>query len=189
MQIKKREMKGVYEINLTAINDKRGFFMRTYAREIFEKFNIDRNWVQENHSCSMKKGIIRGLHFQFPPYCETKLVRCIKGTIFDVFVDLRKNSSTFGRWDSIELSEDNKKMIYIPRGFAHGFCTLADDCEVLYKVDNNYNPEAEGGIIWNDKTLNIKWPTDNPILSQKDANLPTFDKFVLKYGGLTINEG
>lgn len=182
-------MKGVYEMNLTPIEDERGFFMRTYAKEIFVNYNINRSWVQENHSRSVRKGIIRGLHFQFPPHCETKLVRCIRGAIFDVFVDLRKNFPTFGQWDSIELSEDNKKMIYIPRGFAHGFYTLTDNCEVLYKVDNFYKPEAEGGIIWNDETLNISWPEDNPILSQKDANLPTFNEFVSKYGGLAVGKG
>ena len=188
MKIKERRIKDIYEITLSPIEDQRGFFMRTYAREIFEKYNIDRNWVQENHSRSRIKGIVRGLHFQFPPYSETKLVRCIRGSIFDVFVDLRKNTPTFGQWDSIELSGDNKKMIYIPRGFAHGFCTFTDDCEVLYKVDNFYKPEAEGGIIWNDKTLKISWPVDEPILSEKDANLPTFGEFVSEYGGLEVNE-
>ena len=186
MIIEARKMAGIYEITLSPVMDKRGFFMQTYDKEIFEKYNINRDWARENHSFSGKDGIIRGLHFQFPPYCETKLIRCIKGAIFDVFVDLRKNSSTFGEWDSIELSEKNRKLVYVPRGFAHGFCTLVDDCEVLYRVDNFYKPEAEGGIIWNDKTLDIKWPVNDPILSNKDANLMTFEEFVSKYRGLEI---
>lgn len=186
MQVNERKIHGVFEIILKSLEDERGFFMRIYSKEIFENYGIDRNWLHENHSLSKKKGIIRGLHFQFPPYTETKLVRCIRGAIFDVFVDLRKNSSNFGQWDSIELSEGNKKMIYIPRGFAHGFCTLTDNCGVVYKVDNSYHPESEGGIIWNDATLNIPWPVDNPILSEKDAKLRTFKEFVGGHGGLDI---
>jgi dTDP-4-dehydrorhamnose 3,5-epimerase len=186
MQINERNIHGVFEIILKSLEDERGFFMRTYSKEIFENYGIDRNWLHENHSLSKKKGIIRGLHFQFPPYTETKLVRCIRGAIFDVFVDVRKNSQTLGQWDYIELSEDNKKMIYIPRGFAHGFCTLTDNCGVVYKVDNVYHPEAEGGIVWNDATLNIPWPVDNPILSEKDAKLRTFKEFVAGHGGLDI---
>lgn len=186
MIIRGRILQGTYEITLEPKTDERGFFMRTYDRKIFQKYGLDRNWIHENHSKSIKKGIIRGLHFQFPPYTESKLVRCVRGTIFDVFVDLRKNSPTFGRWDFVELSEENKKMIYIPRGFAHGFCTLTDVSEVVYKVDNNYMPDAEGGIIWNDKKLNINWPAKTPILSKKDADLPSMDEFILKYGGLEV---
>jgi dTDP-4-dehydrorhamnose 3,5-epimerase len=124
--------------------DGRGFFMRTYDKEIFQQHGIERVWVQENHSRSEIKGIIRGFHFQLPPHSETKLVRALKGAVLDVFVDLRKGSPTFGQWDSIELSEANKKMVFIPRGFAHAFCTLTDICEVTYKVDNSYAPDYEG---------------------------------------------
>ena len=187
MKIRYRKFTGVFEITLEPHEDERGFFMRIYDKLIFQKHNIDRIWVQENHSKSIKKGIIRGLHFQFPPYTETKLVRCIRGAIFDVFVDLRKGSPTFGEWDYIILSEENNKMIYIPRGFAHGFCTLTEISEVLYKVDNYYTPHAEGGIVWNDETLKIDWPVENPILSDKDARLPSFKEFVEKYGGLDVN--
>lgn len=186
MIIQERKIKGVFEITLEPIKDERGFFMRAYDREIFKKYDIDREWVQENHSRSEKKGIIRGLHFQFPPYAEAKLVRCVRGAIFDVFVDLRKDSPTFGQWDSIELSEDNKKMIFIPRGFAHGFCTLTEVSEVIYKVDNLYKRDAECGIIWNDKKLNIPWPTTEPILSEKDYKLPTLYDFIKKFGGIEI---
>ena len=160
--------------------------MRVYDEVIFKKYRIHRNWVQENHSRSEKKGIIRGLHFQFPPYTETKLVRCIRGAVFDVFVDLRKGSPTFGQWDCIELSEENKKIIFIPRGFAHGFCTLTDDSEVLYKVDNCYAPECEGGILWNDQDLGIDWPVEKPILSEKDKKNMTFQEFVKRYSYIEV---
>lgn len=186
MKIIEREIEGVYEIEPKTYSDKRGFFIRIYAHEVFQKHGIERNWVQDNHSCSTKKGIIRGLHFQFPPHAETKVVRCVRGAIYDVYVDLRKGSKTFGKWGYIELSVDNKKMVYIPRGFAHGFCTLDDNCEVLYKVDNYYKPEAEGGIIWNDQQLQIPWSVETPILSDKDAGLMSLKEFVAKYGALDV---
>ena len=177
MEIKERKLKGTFEITCKPHLDSRGFFMRTFDETIFKEHGISRNWVQENHSRSESKGIIRGLHFQLPPFTETKLVRCIKGTVLDVFVDLRKDSITFGKWDSIELSEENKKMIFIPRGFAHGFCTLTDISEILYKVDNFYHAESEAGLIWNDTELKIKWPIYNPILSDKDLNNLSFEEF------------
>ncbi len=186
MKIIERKLKGIFEITLELHEDERGFFMRTYDMKIFKELGIDRTWVQENHSCSVRKGIIRGLHFQLPPYTETKLVRCIRGTVFDVFVDLRKNSPTFGQWGSIELSKDNRKCIYIPRGFAHGFCTLTDISEILYKHDNYYNSDYEDGIIWNDRDLNIKWPVINPLLSKRDQNFRTFEEFVKDYRGIEV---
>jgi dTDP-4-dehydrorhamnose 3,5-epimerase len=143
-------------------------------------------WVQENHSRSEKKAIIRGLHFQLPPYAETKLVRCIRGAVLDVFVDLRLGSSTFGKWDSIELSENNKKAIYIPRGFAHGFCTLTGISEILYKVDNYYSKESEAGLAWNDKTIGIVWPEKEPVLSEKDQNNLSFEAFIARYKGISV---
>ena len=181
MEIKQRKLNGVYEISLCPNEDQRGFFMRTYDINIFKKLGIDKKWVQGNHSRSEQKGIIRGLHFQFPPYAETKLVRCIKGSIQDVFVDLRKGSKTFGLWDSIELSEENKKMILIPEGFAHGFCTLTNESEILYKVDNFYSPDHEGGLLWNDKSLKIDWQSATPFLSEKDKQNLTFQEFIEKY--------
>lgn len=178
MIIKERKLKGVYEITLSPRADSRGFFMRTFDEAIFKEKGLDRNWVQENHSRSEEKGIIRGLHFQLPPFAETKMVRCVNGSVLDVFVDLRKDSETFGQWDSIELSADNKKMIFIPRGFAHGFCTLTEVSEVVYKVDNFYSQENERGLLWNDKTVGITWPTRCPILSNKDEhNLRFVDLF------------
>ena len=186
MIITKRKIKGVFEIQLKPREDKRGFFMRTYDDKLFKEQGIHRNWVQENHSLSVEKGVIRGLHFQFPPHSETKLVRVVCGKIYDVFVDLRKDSLTFGQWDSIELSSDNKKMIYIPRGLAHGFCTLTKNCKVLYKVDNYYASDNEGIIRWNDQGLKINWPVDNPIISEKDSNAKSFKEFVEIHGGLEI---
>jgi dTDP-4-dehydrorhamnose 3,5-epimerase len=181
MEIKKRKLKGTFEINLNPIIDNRGFFMRTFDDSIFKEKELDRKWVQENHSRSEEKGIIRGLHFQLPPFTETKLVRCIRGAVLDVFVDLRKDSTTFGQWDSIELSEENKKMIFIPRGFAHGFCTLTDISEVLYKVDNFYSSTSESGLLWNDKDIAIKWPTNSPILSEKDKKSMKLQEFIFNY--------
>ena len=184
MEIKPGKLKGTFEIILEPQADERGFFMRVFDDKLFEKAGINNKWVQENHSRSEIKGIIRGLHFQLPPFAETKLVRCISGKIWDVFVDLRKDSNTFGKWDAIELTEENKKMVLIPRGFAHGFCTLTDISEVVYKVDNYYSPEHECGLIWNDTELNINWPINKPILSDKDKRNMCFKEFKAKYGGI-----
>ena len=162
--------------------------MRTYDLEFFKENGIHREWVQENHSCSIQKGIIRGLHFQLPPYSETKLVRCIRGSVLDVFVDLRKDSNTFGKWDSIVLSDENKRMIFIPRGFAHGFCTLTTESEVLYKVDNYYNKQSEHGIKWDDTDLNIQWGVNHPIISDKDSKNLSFNEFKTTIGGIEVNE-
>lgn len=181
MEIKERKLKGTFEVTLTPILDNRGFFMRTFDDSIFKDNGLERKWIQENHSRSEEKGIIRGLHFQLPPFTETKLVRCIKGAVLDVFVDLRKDSKTFGQWDSLELSEENKKMIFIPRGFAHGFCTLTEISEVLYKVDNFYSPKSERGLLWNDNNIAIQWPTNSPILSEKDKKNMTLQEFIFNY--------
>ena len=186
MEIKKKKLIETYEIILHPFKDGRGFFMRTYDDKILKEFGIDRNWVQENHSRSIQKRIIRGLHLQLPPYTETKLIRVIKGIVLDVFVDLRKDSPTFGQWDSIELSEDKFNCAYVPRGFAHGFCTLTDNCEVVYKVDNYYAPEYECGIIWNDEDLKIDWKIDKPILSEKDKKNLSMKEFIDKYGGVDV---
>ena len=186
MLIKGRKFKGVFEIQLESHEDKRGFFMRVYDDTIFKKYGIHRNWVQENHSLSVEKGVIRGMHFQFPPHSETKLVRAISGEIYDVFIDLRKGSPTFGQWDSIKLSADNKKMLYIPRGLAHGFCTLTKNCEILYKMDNYYAPDSEGSIRWNDPDIGVDWPVGNPILSEKDSKAKSFREFVETHGGLKV---
>jgi dTDP-4-dehydrorhamnose 3,5-epimerase len=186
MDCTRGKIEGIFIIELKPITDSRGFFMRTYDKEIFAQNNLDRNWLQENHSRSVQKETIRGLHFQLPPYCETKLIMCICGAVLDVFVDLRIDSKTFGKWDSVVLSEENKKMVYIPRGFAHGFCTLTNVSEVMYKVDNVYKPDYEIGIIWNDRDINIDWKIENPILSEKDKNNMTLQEFVSKYKGINV---
>ncbi len=152
--------------------DERGFFMETYKKSDFERAGIKCEFVQDNHSKS-KYGVLRGLHFQKEPYAQAKIVRCVRGVIYDVAVDLRRNSQTFGKYVAVILSEFNGYMLYIPRGFAHGFLVLSDEAEVIYKVDNEYAPEYECGLIWNDPDVNIPWPIDNPILSEKDRKWPT----------------
>ncbi|MBU9712175.1 dTDP-4-dehydrorhamnose 3,5-epimerase [Evansella tamaricis] len=152
--------------------DDRGFFMETYQYEKLTKYKLNTVFSQDNHSMSYHTGTIRGLHYQLPPMAQTKLVRVIRGAIFDVVVDIRKSSSTFGEWIGVELSSDNKKQLYIPKGFAHGFCTKMDNTEVIYKVDANYSRTLERGILWNDSNIGISWPKDNTILSDKDKNHP-----------------
>jgi len=153
--------------------------METYVREDFERAGINVEFIQENHSKS-KYSVLRGLHFQREPYAQSKLVRCIKGKIFDVAVDLRKNSPTFKKYLSVELSEDNKLMLFIPKGFAHGFVVLSKEAEVIYKVDNAYAPDHESGLIWNDSDVNIQWPIDNSIISEKDKKLPSLGELAEK---------
>ncbi|MBE0676936.1 MAG: dTDP-4-dehydrorhamnose 3,5-epimerase [Bacteroidales bacterium] len=178
MKIEELSLNGLYKIILHPNNDSRGFFMRTYDSELFSRYGLCQNWAQENHSRSNKKGIIRGLHFQLEPFAETKLIRCIRGSIYDVVVDMRRNSHTLGKWEGIELSEENKTMLYIPPGFAHGYYTLAGICEIVYKVDNYYSPDHEVGIKWNDSDLSIDWPGTSPVLSEKDKNNMTFKEFL-----------
>ena len=151
--------------------------MEVYKESEFREAGIINHFIQDNHSKS-KYSVLRGLHFQKNPYPQAKLIRCIRGEIFDVAVDLRINSVTFGKYISINLSEDNKYLLYIPRGFAHGFQVLSDEAEVIYKVDNIYAPEYEGGLIWNDPDVNIQWPIGNPMLSEKDLKLPTLKKLI-----------
>ncbi|ELR98321.1 dTDP-4-dehydrorhamnose 3,5-epimerase [Gloeocapsa sp. PCC 73106] len=177
MKINSLKLSGTYEISLEPRQDSRGYFMRTYDDNIFNQYQLVTNWVQENQSLSLKQGIIRGLHFQRPPHAETKLIRVLRGAILDVFVDLRRTSSTYGQWDSLELSEDNHKLVYIPKGFAHGFCTLSDQTLVSYKVDSCYQPDSEGGLLWNDPGLNIVWSVKIPQLSEKDLQWHSFKEF------------
>jgi dTDP-4-dehydrorhamnose 3,5-epimerase len=161
--------------------DARGFFLEFYKKSDFEKAGLNVEFVQDNHSKSVK-GVLRGLHFQEKPYEQGKLVRCIKGKIFDVAVDIRPDSPYFKKWVGIELSEENKLMLWIPPGFAHGFLTLSNEAEIIYKVSHNeYSPAYDRGIIWNDQDINIKWPLetiDNLILSEKDKKLPTLKEYM-----------
>ena len=154
--------------------DNRGFFMETYKKSEFIKNGITDEFVQDNHSKSGAK-VLRGLHYQEPPYGQAKLVRCPRGRIYDVAVDIRPNSKTFGKYVKVELSEENKFMLYIPDGFAHGFVVLSDGAELLYKTSGEYTPQADRGIIWNDNDINIDWNIDfEPILSEKDMTQKTF---------------
>ncbi len=166
---------GLIIITPYVFNDERGFFMETFRSDEFEKIGIKREFVQDNHSRSTK-GVIRGLHFQVEPNEQSKLVRCIRGEILDVVVDLRKKSDTFGKWYGVLLSGENKKMLYIPRGFAHGYSTLSDDAEVVYKVDEYYSREDERGIRFDDRKLAIDWKVDDPVVSTKDRGLPGFEE-------------
>ena len=151
--------------------DDRGFFMETYKHSDFSRNGIREYFVQDNYSRS-SRGILRGLHYQRNPYAQGKLVQCLKGRIFDVAVDIRKSSPTFGNWVSAELSEENSLMLYVPPGFAHGFIVLSETADVLYKCTKEYAPDSDRGIIWNDPDINIQWPVKEPILSDKDKRHP-----------------
>jgi dTDP-4-dehydrorhamnose 3,5-epimerase len=169
---------GAFEIELAPRRDERGYFARTFDDRAFADHGLATEWVQDNESHSLVRGTVRGLHFQRPPHAENKFVRVVRGAILDVFVDLRRSSSTYGRHDMVELSFDKHNAVHVPRGCAHGFCTLADDTIVLYKVDAPYAPEAEGGLLWNDPGLDIAWPSFATILSPRDAALPGWRGFV-----------
>ena len=156
-------------IDLQPFSDERGWFARYYCKNEFGEIGHTKEWLQMNHSVSYKKGTIRGMHYQRPPYAEIKLVRCIAGIVFDVLVDLRKDSETFLQWFGVELSAENKTMVYIPEGFAHGFQCLSDHCELLYHHTELYKPDAEAGIKYNDTMINIEWPLPVSVISERDA--------------------
>ena len=164
---------GLLVITPKIFSDSRGFFYETFKQSDFEKAGIKERFAQDNHSLSAK-GTIRGLHFQTFPFAQGKLVRCTKGDVWDVVIDLRKHTQTFGKYFSIELSEKNKKMLYIPPGFAHGFLALSDNTEFLYKCTEEYSPETDAGIRWDDPSIGINWPINKNeiIISEKDALLP-----------------
>lgn len=148
--------------------------MESWSQRAMEEAGLHYNFVQDNHSSSIVKGTLRGIHFQYGDKSQAKLVRCARGAVIDVAVDLRKDSPTYKQWYAVELSEENKKQFMIPRGFGHGFVTLTDHVEFMYKADNYYAPEADGGIRWNDPEFGIDWGVEKPILSDKDANSPFF---------------
>jgi dTDP-4-dehydrorhamnose 3,5-epimerase len=171
-EFKDAELEDVKIVKPQVFGDERGFFMETHVKEKFEEGGIDREFIQDNHSKS-EHGVLRGLHYQKGEHSQGKLVRCSQGVIMDVIVDLRKDSETSGEHLKVILSEHNKKMLWVPRGFAHGFYTLSETAEVQYKVDNDYAPDQEAGIIWKDPQLDINWPTEDPELSEKDQEWPT----------------
>lgn len=173
MNFLETKLEGVFIIEPEVHGDHRGWFMESHNDKEFKNAGLELNFIQDNQSFSVAKGTLRGLHFQMEPKAQTKLVRCTKGIIFDVAVDIRKGSPTFGEWFGIELSEENKKQLLIPKGFAHGFMTITDNVEVQYKVDELYSPKNDRGIIWNDPDIGIEWPVDiKPILSNKDEKAP-----------------
>lgn len=172
MKITKTKLEGVVIIEPDIFGDNRGFFMESWNKKKMAEAGLDYDFVQDNHSKSTVKGTLRGIHFQKGDKAQAKLVRCVKGAVLDVAVDLRKNSPTFKQWVGVELSEENKKQLLIPRGFGHGFVTLTDDVEFLYKADNYYAPESDAGIRWNDFEIGVEWGIENPILSEKDKKNP-----------------
>lgn len=165
---------GLVIVEPQVFGDHRGFFMESWSQRAMEEAGLHYNFVQDNHSSSTVKGTLRGIHFQYGDKSQAKLVRCARGAVIDVAVDLRKDSPTYKQWYAVELSEENKKQFMIPRGFGHGFVTLTDHVEFMYKADNYYAPEADGGIRWNDLEFGIDWGVEKPILSDKDANSPFF---------------
>ncbi|MCK5197878.1 MAG: dTDP-4-dehydrorhamnose 3,5-epimerase [Spirochaetales bacterium] len=174
---KNAPLKRLVVIQPRVFADERGFFMETYKKSDFVKAGITEEFTQDNHSYS-SKGVLRGIHFQKDPYAQGKLVRCIKGAVWDVAVDLRADSETFGQWYGLEITGENKIMFYIPPGFGHGFVTLKDNTHFLYKCTNEYNPDADSGIMWNDSDLNIEWPlTEGLSLSDKDLKLQSIEEF------------
>jgi dTDP-4-dehydrorhamnose 3,5-epimerase len=170
MQIENTFIDGLYVLTPRILRDERGYFYESFSKKVFEDLNINSNFVQDNESFS-QKGTIRGLHFQKGNRAQAKLVRCSKGTVYDVAVDLRVGSKTFGKWHGVVLSEENKKQFYIPRGFAHGFSVLSETAILNYKCDNFYDKESDCGIIFNDSLLNIDWRVGQMIISEKDRNL------------------
>ena len=173
----KTKIDGLVIIKPSVFEDDRGFFFESYNQKVFADNGINANFVQDNHSRSTK-GVLRGLHFQTPPFSQDKLIRCTRGEVFDVAVDIRPGSPTFGQYHSVTLSEDNKIMFFIPQGFAHGFLVLSDIADFQYKCSNLYHKDSEGGLLWNDPKLNIDWPkVDHLILSDKDKLWPTLKEF------------
>ena len=164
------KLPGVYIIEPRLFSDSRGWFMETYHK--LKTPHISCDFVQDNHSLSAQKGTLRGIHFQYPPMAQAKLVRCVRGAVMDFTVDLRPESDTFKQWISVELSEGNRKQLFIPRGFGHAFVTLTENAEVIYKADNYYSPEHDGAVLWSDPDIGIDWGIGKPVLSDKDNNAP-----------------
>jgi dTDP-4-dehydrorhamnose 3,5-epimerase len=172
MKLIKTDIPGLLVIQPQIMGDHRGWFMESWSQQKFADLGINIVFVQDNHSCSSQKGTLRGLHFQLHPMSQTKLIRCTRGSIMDVAVDLRKGSPGYLKWHSIELSEQNKRLFLVPKGFAHGFLTLTDNAEVQYKVDSLYSKEHDRSIRFDDPQININWGVNEPILSDKDINAP-----------------
>jgi dTDP-4-dehydrorhamnose 3,5-epimerase len=165
------ELPEVILLGAQAFGDCRGFFLESYKRSLFEKCGIAQVFVQDNQSRSTR-GVLRGLHYQKPPAAQAKLISVVRGEVFDVAVDIRRGSPSYGRWVGAELSDQNHRLLFVPEGFAHGFVVLSEEADVMYKVSREYSPEHERGILWNDPALGIEWPIQSPVLSPRDASLP-----------------
>ena len=187
MQVRTTEIPGVLLLTPRYFNDKRGYFVETYNARAARDTGLMAEFVQDNQALSLKRGTVRALHFQVPPKVQAKLVRVVRGSIYDVAVDLRAGSPSYGRWVAATLTAQGGEQIFVPRGFAHGYCTLEDDTEVAYKVDDYYAPDCEQGLAWNDLTLRIEWPIPlaDAVLSDKDRELPAFADFAspFRYDG------
>lgn len=179
MKIIETKLKDVKLIETAVFGDHRGFFTESYTQDKFHETGITDAFIQDNHSLSVDPGVLRGMHFQIPPKAQTKLVRATTGVIYDVVVDLRKGSPTYMQWEGFILSEHNHRQLYVPKGFAHGFVTLTENCNVQYKVDESYSAEHDGGIAFDDETLAIDWPIDlkKAVLSDKDKGHPTLKEW------------
>ena len=177
MQVETTPLPGVLIVTPRVFRDPRGFFLESYNQDTFRAAGIETPFVQDNHSQSARN-TLRGLHFQLPPAEQVKLVRVVRGVIWDVAVDIRVGSPTFGRWAGVELSAENFRQFYIPAGYAHGFCVLSDEAEVLYKTSHVYSPDHERGILWNDPELQVRWPVTEPLLSERDRRAPTLAEYV-----------
>ncbi len=172
MKFQETKLAGAFIIELDKIKDNRGFFSRSFCMEEFDKHGLNTNVNQCNISFNKHAGTLRGMHYQVAPYDEAKLIRCTKGSVYDVIVDIRRDSTTYLDWISIGLNEINHKMIYVPEGFAHGFQTLEDDVELFYQMNEFYNAQSASGVRWNDPILKIEWPSTEPLVSEKDASYP-----------------
>lgn len=173
MNVIKTDVLDVYILEPRVFGDNRGWFMESWSAKKMEDAGLHYDWIQDNHSFSATKGTLRGLHFQKGDAAQAKLVRCAKGAVLDVAVDMREGSPTYKKWVAVELSAENHHQLLIPRGFLHGFVTLTDDVEFLYKADNLYSPENDRNILWNDPQIGVEWGIENPIISDKDAKAPT----------------
>ncbi|MEW6602630.1 MAG: dTDP-4-dehydrorhamnose 3,5-epimerase [Nitrospirota bacterium] len=174
MIFKETRLKGSFIIEPERFEDERGFFARTWCKNEFEINGLDTNLVQCNISFNKKSGTLRGMHFQKAPYSEIKLVRCTRGAVYDVIIDLRRDSDTFREWLAVELTEENRMMLYVPEGIAHGFLTLKDNTELFYQMSEFYYPDYAGGVRWNDPAFSVNWPADVRIISERDRDYPDF---------------
>lgn len=172
MNLSPLKLDGAVILEPVVHGDHRGFFMESYNEQVMKQLGVSYDFIQDNQSLSADPGVLRGLHYQLNPKAQTKLIRVLTGAIYDVILDIRKSSPTFGQWIGVILSEYNKRQLLVPKGFAHGFCTLTPNTQVLYKVDEYYSPENDRGILWNDPALDIDWPISEPLLSDKDRKHP-----------------